>query len=296
LAKTALTQMITKGAAPDQGYLNALKALFADDDLDPDFAGHCLALATEDDLAQTLASAGQVPDPQAIWTAREAMRDAMADTLGDRMRTLFDRFLVTEAYRPDPDQVGRRALTNGLLSLITRREGGGVAQAQFAAADNMTLQLGALSALLASGLGAEELAAFADQWGHERLVMDKWFMVQVAHAAPDRAAAVAQALTERDDFTMTNPNRFRAVFGALSMNHAGFHHGSGAGYRLMADWLMKLDPANPQTTARMCSAFQSWRRYDADRQGMIEEQLNRIAGMAGLSRDTGEMVGRILRG
>ena len=78
------------------------------------------------------------------------------------------------------------------------------------------------------------------------------------------------------------------------MNQAGFHHASGKGYRLMADWLMKLDPMNPQTTARMCSAFQTWRRYDADRQGMMQEQLERIAGLEGLSRDTGEMVGRIL--
>ena len=63
---------------------------------------------------------------------------------------------------------------------------------------------------------------------------------------------------------------------------------------MLADWLIKLDPLNPQTTARMCSAFQTWRRYDADRQGMIREELERIAALPGLSRDTSEMVGRIL--
>ena len=46
---------------------------------------------------------------------------------------------------------------------------------------------------------------------------------------------------------MKNPNRFRAVMGALAGNHAGFHHASGAGYALLADNLIALDKLNPQT-------------------------------------------------
>ena len=62
----------------------------------------------------------------------------------------------------------------------------------------------------------------------------------------------------------------------------------------MADWLIRLDPVNPQTTARMCSAFQTWRRYDPTRQDLIRRQLERIATASGLSRDTTEMITRIL--
>ena len=77
------------------------------------------------------------------------------------------------------------------------------------------------------------------------------------------------------------------------MSPAGFHHANGAGYTLLADWLIKLDPLNPQTTARMCSAFETWKRYDADRQTRIKSQLDRILAQPGLSRDTTEMVTRI---
>ena len=63
---------------------------------------------------------------------------------------------------------------------------------------------------------------------------------------------------------------------------------------LLADWLIMLDPLNPQTTARMCSAFQTWKRYDADRQSLIKVQLERIMAQPNLSRDTSEMVSRIL--
>ncbi|MGR3698206.1 MAG: aminopeptidase N C-terminal domain-containing protein, partial [Roseovarius sp.] len=103
----------------------------------------------------------------------------------------------------------------------------------------------------------------------------------------------AETLTHHPDFTLRNPNRFRATLGALTMSPAGFHHASGRGYRLLADMLVRLDPLNPQTTARMCSAFETWRRYDPVRQGMIAAELDRILATPNLSRDTTEMVGRI---
>ena len=108
------------------------------------------------------------------------------------------------------------------------------------------------------------------------------------------AVKVASALTQHADFTMKNPNRFRATLGALAGHHAGFHAADGSGYALLADWLIRLDPLNPQTTARMTTMFETWTRYDADRRALAQEALERIAGTDGLSRDTSEMVTRIL--
>ena len=101
-------------------------------------------------------------------------------------------------------------------------------------------------------------------------------------------------LTEHKDFDWKNPNRFRSVLGALSGNAAGFHDPSGASYRLLADWLIRLDPVNPQTTARMSTAFETWTRYDANRQALIRAELTRIRATPGLSRDVTEMVNRML--
>jgi aminopeptidase N len=143
------------------------------------------------------------------------------------------------------------------------------------------------------GQGQEELGLFRARWAGDRNVMDKWFALQIMLAPPDRAAEVTEALTRHTDFDWRNPNRFRSVIGALSANHAGFHHASGAGYRLIADWLLRLDPLNPQTAARMSTAFDTWPRYDADRQAMVQGELARMAATPGLSRDLGEMVGRM---
>ena len=157
----------------------------------------------------------------------------------------------------------------------------------------MTQQLAGFGCLLQAGVGDAAIQSFYDQWQHDRLVIDKRVMSQAANAAPDATANTAHPQTDHPDLTIRTPNRFRAVMGALVMSPAGFHASSGAGYATLTDWLIQLDPLNPQTTARMCSAFETWKRYDADRQALIAAQLDRILSMEGLSRDTREMVSRI---
>ncbi|MEX1236485.1 MAG: aminopeptidase N [Roseovarius sp.] len=295
LARACLVDMIRNGAAPDIAYLEASQAMARDETLDPAFRALALGLPSQDDLAQAIHEAGGTPDPQAIWDALEALKEARAEVMEQTARDLYAAHQVTKAYKPDAAQSGARALANTALAMITRRDGGAAAQAQYDAADNMTQQLAALGCLLQAGRGGDAVLAFYDQWQDDRLVIDKWFSLQVAYADPAEAADVASELTQHPDFTMKNPNRFRATLGALAGSPAGFHHASGKGYKLLADWLIQLDPLNPQTTARMCSAFETWRRYDTARQSLIEAQLRRIAEQPKLSRDTAEMVGRILK-
>ena len=294
LAKDVLTAMVTDGAAPGPAYLDALERVTRDDSLDPAFRALALALPSEDDLAQTLFDAGVTPDPTAIHEARERVADTLARRLENTLPEIYEAMNLPGPYTPDPKAAGCRSLRLTALGLLTRLDGGERANALYHSADNMTEELGALACLLQAGNGDEAVARFYRRWSHDRLVMDKWFALQIARAKPDRAAAKAAELARHPDFDWKNPNRFRAVLGALSGNTAGFHHPSGEAYGFVADWLIKLDPLNPQTTARMTTMFETWARYDADRQGMIREALQRIARTPNLSRDTTEMVSRIL--
>ena len=81
-----------------------------------------------------------------------------------------------------------------------------------------------------------------------------------------------------------------------SANPAGFHAADGSGYRLVVDWLLELDAVNPQTTARLAATLGSWRMFDEGRQALMRGELERLAARPGLSRDTGEIVGRLLGG
>ncbi|MGR3758735.1 aminopeptidase N [Roseobacteraceae bacterium NS-SX3] len=294
LARDSRVAMVLEGAAPDAAYLDALEKLVRDDSLDPAFRALVLTPPSQSEIAQTLHERGHTPDPQKIYDAAETFAQTLAQQLSDSLPRLYADTTVEGPYVPDAHGAGKRDLNARILGLLTRLDGGEQAARQFEGADNMTQQYAALASLMKAEKGEEQSKAFFSQWQHDRLVMDKWFALQVATAAPEKAASLAAALTRHPLFTIRNPNRFRAVMGALAGNHAGFHHQSGAGYALLADNLIALDKLNPQTTARMCAAFQTWKRYGTDRQALIRAQLERIAGTDGLSRDTNEMVSRIL--
>ncbi|SFS72220.1 aminopeptidase N [Sulfitobacter marinus] len=293
LARKSLIAMILEGKNPNKDWLQGIRAVIGDEHLDPAYRALMLGLPSQSELARALAEDGHTPDPDIIYAAVETTSDAMAKSYANLVPTLYMRHTVTEAYQPNAAQSGKRALANAALSLLTRTDGGTAAQKQYDAADNMTQQLNALANLIRVGKGSTALQVFEAQWRNDRLVMDKWFGLQVTEADPEDAHEVVETLTKHADFNWKNPNRFRSVLGAFAANHAGFHHASGAGYRLLADWLIKLDPVNPQTTARMCSAFQTWKRYDANRQDMIKTELDRILAQPKLSRDTKEMLTRI---
>lgn len=294
LARDSLIGTIVDGTAPNPDYLSGLKTLLRDDSLDPAYRALMLGQPSQSELAGMLHKQGHTPNPAAIHTATETLRDAKAKAFADLLPDIYAANQVSGPFSPDAEPAGKRSLANAALSLLTRLDGGEAAETQYKSADNMTLQLAAFGALLDAGKGDNAVTAFYDQWKDDRLVIDKWFSLQVMFAKPEDLATTVTTLTQHADFDWKNPNRFRAVMGVMAAHHAGFHHASGAAYEALADWLIKLDPVNPQTTARMCSAFQTWKRYDANRQTLLKAQLERIAGQDGLSRDTTEMVTRIL--
>ncbi|MBL9051987.1 MAG: aminopeptidase N [Tabrizicola sp.] len=294
LAKDVMAEMALKAAPVSPDWLDAVAAVTFDDSLDPAFRALCLKLPAEDDLAQMIHAMGRVPDPAKIHAARREMLGALAVRLGEGLVKLYRSLDDGAPFSPSAAEAGRRALKVAALGLLTRRDNGKLAASAFARARSMTEEIGALSALLDVQQGARELEAFAARWGRDPNIMDKWYALQILHAEPAEAAAVTDRLTSSPGFEWKNPNRFRTVIGAFASHHAGFHHRSGAGYRLVADWLIRLDPLNPQTAARVSTAFETWPRYDAARRKLARAELERIRATAGLSADLREMVERML--
>ncbi|SDF13684.1 aminopeptidase N [Rhodobacter capsulatus] len=292
LARQTLMVM-ARGEGAQLDYLDAVGRLIADDEADPGFRAACLRLPGEDEIAAALFARGDTPDPEAIRGARRKLMKMLATRHGAALSRVYDSCAVTGPYSPDAGPAGRRALRLATLALLTTEDGGARAAALFAEATNMTESIGALNALVVEGKGQGQLASFAARWAADPLVMDKWRMAQGALTPPEAAAETVARLAASPSFDWKNPNRFRSLLGGFAANHAGFHRADGAGYALYADWLLRLDPLNPQTAARMSTAFETWRRYDATRQAHAKAALERIAATPGLSRDLGEMVGRL---
>ncbi|MGA1761308.1 MAG: aminopeptidase N C-terminal domain-containing protein, partial [Paracoccaceae bacterium] len=94
------------------------------------------------------------------------------------------------------------------------------------------------------------------------------------------------------DFTLSNPNRARAVIFAMTRNFAGFHDEGGANYAILADQIIKIDAKNPQLAARLSGGFSGWRMMDAARQASMIAEIDRILARPNLSRDTTEILTR----
>ncbi len=277
-------------------FLTAMARTALDAGLAPAFRAMATAIPGEAEVARKIMENGGTPDPVAIHKAREVMNLAMAQTLADDLPALYADMATPGAYSPDAEAAGKRSQRNRALSWLTAlEEDASSAQAQYDAAQNMTEKLPALGLLVSKGKGEAALLAFYDQWKHAPLVLDKWFSVQATRAAPEVAVETVRSLTTHPDFNWKNPNRFRALLGAFAIgNIAGFHDPSGAGYELVADWLIRLDPVNPQITARMATSFESWRQYSAARQAQMRAALERVLAVETLSKNTREIAERIL--
>ena len=283
-------------AAVDAAYLDAIAAVADDEGLDPAFKALALGLPSEEEIISDIAAAGGVPDPLAVYHARRALERAIAAALGDRAARLHAANAVPGPYSPAATAAGHRALRSRALAFLTAADPDAeAAKAQFDAAGNMTERMAALSLLVAHGQAADALARFHAEWGRELLVGDKWFAVQATLTPPGSAVATVSALARHPDFDWRNPNRFRSLIGAFAAgNPAGFHAADGSGYRLVVDWLLELDAVNPQTAARLAAMFGTWRMFDEARQALMRGELERLAARPGVSRDSGEIVGRLL--
>ena len=125
-------------------------------------------------------------------------------------------------------------------------------------------------------------------------MIDKWLALQ-ASAPTGTVLDEVRALTEHPSFDWKNPNKFRSLIGVFAMaNPVAFHAPDGSGYAFVTDWLLKLDALNPQTTARLAGVFETWKRYTADRQSLMQAQMQRMADTGDLSKNTREIVERML--
>ena len=297
LALENAVAMATEGAEPDPVFLDAMRNLAKDDTADPAFRALALGIPGESEITSAISKADKVPDPDDIRNSRLALQSAVASGMEDILHPIYEANQTPGAYSPDAVSAGKRALKNRVLGYMSAIDDSAkVAKAQFSSANNMTDTLAALSVLVTQGQATEALAEFADKWSHNANVIDKWFAIQATQTPPPGALEHVKKLSQHPDFTWKTPNRFRSLIGAFALNHpTGFHDKSGDGYALVTDWLLKLDKRNPQTSARLCTAFDAWKLYDETRQSHMLKQLERMAATKDLSKDAREMVERILK-
>ncbi|WP_298225818.1 aminopeptidase N [Acidocella sp.] len=275
----------------DMGLKEAIAATLRDAAQDPAFAAEALALPMETLLADEM----QIVDPDAIHAVRQAARQALGQALTPEFQAAYEAFGNAAPDDLSGPAMGARALRNAALGYLTAATGPALAAAQFARAGNMTDKLAALTNLVDEPSAARDkaLETFYGQWANTKLVLDKWFAVQARGSAADTLSRV-QALSTHQAMDVRNPNRVRALIGTFTANPAKFHDKSGDGYKLLADFVLRLDETNPQIAARLVTALGLWRRFDAKRQNLMKTELERILARKHLSRNTYELAAKAL--
>ncbi|HEY0085323.1 MAG TPA: aminopeptidase N, partial [Allosphingosinicella sp.] len=282
------------GNAPDhQAVVEAVRETLADEALDPAFVAEAVLLPSEAFLGDHML----VVDPEAIRAARDALRRRLAEALEPQWRAAYFANAANR-FEYSPAAKGARRLRTVALNYLMAADAPdapALAMRQYEDADNMTDRQGALGALANSDAPERQaaLAAFYERYRGDALVLDKWFTVQAVSTREDALEQV-EALAAHPDFTLTNPNRMRALVGAFASNQRAFHDPSGRGYRFLADTILKVDSLNPQTAARLVPALGRWRRFDEARQALMRAELERIAATPGLSKDVLEQASKSL--
>ena len=283
-------------AREDDGLMAALGATLNDAKLEPAYIALTLSPPSEADIAREL---GGDVDPDAVFAARRKLRAAIGARHGTALAETYQRMLTPGPYRPDAQSAGRRALKNICLDLLAMTETSQAivrAFAQYQGADNMTDRMAALETLALHDRPerAAALEDFYKRYADDPLIIDKWLALQAAIPEPATLDRV-RALTKHPAFSITNPNRIRALIGSFAQaNHTQFNRSDGAGYAFVADFVLALDPKNPQVAARLMGAFRSWRALEAQRRGKAEAALRHVAAAPALSPDLHDIVARTL--
>ncbi|WP_062113850.1 aminopeptidase N [Aureimonas sp. AU40] len=297
LREAALAETAGRKPTYDEAVIEALCRSAADEALEPALRALMVTLPGEAEIARLV---GSDIDPEAIHRARRGALRRLAEAGGARFPALRAGLADGDApFRPDAASAGRRALRAALLPIgATTLPSAEPLFAEFEAAGNMSDRLAAITALVHLFPEAEEsrtaLAAFFARFEDDALVLDKWFTLQ-ATAPSETIVDAVEALRRHPKFTLANPNRARALIGGFATgNQRGFNRADGTGYRWVAERLAELDRLNPQTAARLATAFRSWRSFDAPRRAAAEAALRNLAGRGSLSRDLTDILTRTL--
>lgn len=279
----------------DTVLLDAISDVLNSKTLDAGFMAQALSLPSESYLIERMA----IADVEAIHFIREFIKKELVKQFRDAFLAHYQNNDSKQAYRFDTQWIGKRKLKNlslDYLMLLDEPAIRSLCLKQFEQADNMTDVVGALHALNNTACTEREnaLAAFYEKWQHEDLVIDKWYALQAMSSLPNTLDTV-KALMQHPSFNLHNPNRARSLIAVFcSANPLHFHAADGRGYVFLTQQVLTVDAFNPQLASRLIEPLTRFKKFDASRQALMREQLEKIAGAPKLSKDIFEIVSKTL--
>ena len=298
LALSALTSFYALPRAEwelPQIFIQTFSSILEEDRLDKALRAELLALPGFDDAAAHL---NQV-DVALLEDARDFYRMQLGMGLFNGFKQMYERLWEREDHTMNAQAFQQRKLRNiclGYMMKANEQEAVSICEHQYKHARTMTDQIASFALLTNCSkekLRNQIMDDFYHQWKGDELVLDKWFAIQATCERSGTLDRVKELLTH-PAFSFKNPNKVRAVIGAFCAgNPRQFHAEDGSGYAFLCEMLLKIDPINPQISARLATPFTRLKRFNEARQNQMHGALEHLAKRE-LSRDLRELVEKSL--
>ncbi|MBL0707567.1 MAG: aminopeptidase N [Sulfurimonas sp.] len=289
----ALEQIISDDII-DEEYLNSFEYL-----LDLDIELSYKALLLELPSISTLMQRQEVVDFEQLYLARDKLSKELASIYKEKLLSIYKLYHEPKNTELDSMSIGKRAVKNRVLSILSELKCEDIiilAQKQYKESLSMTDRIAALVVL--QNISKEDsevpLQDFYELYKGDTLVMNKYFSI----AASSTRDGVLQSIIDLEydkAYDKKVPNLVRSLIGTFTRNYRYFHAKNGEGYRFIADKIIEIDKINAQMASGLCSSFKIYDRLNKDNKDAMKIELERIISTQELSKNSYEIVSKILK-
>ena len=239
-----------------------------------------------------------------LSAARTMLVNKIACALEKEFKNLYSKVRASSANY-SVDNMGRRSVNNSALHMIVtalcfkneHSKASDLVMNHYKNSNNMTDKLQALTDATHFDLACKSAIHedFEKRYSNNALAFDNFFRAN-ATVESYKAIENVKALMKHPSYDGNNPNRVRALVGALALsNPVALNDISGDGYRLLCSEVKRLNSINASVAARILTPMLSFSRFDSQRESMIRQELKNLMALPNLSKSIYEKVDAALK-
>ena len=286
-------ERLMRGEEIDESYLDTFGLLLS---LKGDLSYKALLL--ELPSVSTLMQRQDEVDFEPIYEAKEKLALAIAKRYKDELLEIYHTNHSNSA-EIDSLSMSKRSIKNRVIRILSSLESDEILSLvafQYNDSLNMTDKVVALDILenCDAGLAQTAMKDFYNNYKDQTLVMNKYFSIL---AASHREGTLDRVMALQNDevYDEKVPNLVRSLIGVFARNYKHFHAKDGHGYSFVADKIIEIDKINPQMASGLAGAFKIYNRINTTNKVMIQKELKRVVSTQGLSKNSMEIIEKILK-
>jgi aminopeptidase N len=273
----------------EQSCLEAFGSILNHDNLDESFKSYLL----EPPTLNYFLNKSKNFDFDSFSNALNYLKYEMAKKFENDFFQILSKFDTNKAYKLNTDSIAQRSLVNTSMWYLGHLENTVYDEKiyeVFRNANNMTMELGALKALMVKNSSYAQRACkeFYLKWKDDTLVIQKWFRLNATADFID--IKYIKNLETLEEYDAKIPNLVRSLIGAFSTNLMLVNKEDGSGYKFLCDKILEIDEFNPQIAARLAKSFSYIKKIDSKRQSILSSHLKELLNTSKISSDTTEII------